>query len=104
MVIIGATHWLRIPLGKLDNDRYIALHPKLVGLLAEWQEANGANSPGLLVVNEPGRASQPALGDPHPQPDHPPGPAAPHSRPGAPSHSATQAINRRISIDAIVAR
>jgi integrase len=27
VVEIGATHWLRIPLGKLHNDRYIPLHP-----------------------------------------------------------------------------
>ena len=30
VVRIGAGHWLRIPLGKLRNDRYVPLHPELV--------------------------------------------------------------------------
>ena len=36
VVRIGAGHWLRIPLGKLRNDRYVPLHPELVQLLAAW--------------------------------------------------------------------
>jgi site-specific recombinase XerD len=40
VVQIGAGHWLRIPLGKLRNDRYVPLHPDLVGLLAAWTAAN----------------------------------------------------------------
>ena len=28
-------HWLRVPVGKLRNDRFIPLHPDLVTLLAE---------------------------------------------------------------------
>ena len=40
VVRIGAGHWLRIPLGKLRNDRYVPLHPDLVGLLATWTAAN----------------------------------------------------------------
>src|SRR5207249_4403331 len=40
VVRIGAGHWLRIPLGKLRNDRYVPLHPELVGLLAAWTAAN----------------------------------------------------------------
>ena len=28
---IGDAHWLRVPVGKLRNDRYIPLHPDLVG-------------------------------------------------------------------------
>jgi len=40
VVQIGAGHWLRIPLGKLRNDRYVPLHPDLVGLLATWTAAN----------------------------------------------------------------
>jgi hypothetical protein len=27
VVQIGVAHWLRIPLGKLRNDRYVPLHP-----------------------------------------------------------------------------
>jgi hypothetical protein len=40
MVQIGGNHWLRIPLGKLRNDRYVPLHPQLVELLTEWTAAN----------------------------------------------------------------
>ena len=36
VILIGETHWLRIPVGKLHNDRYIPLHPQLVDMLAEW--------------------------------------------------------------------
>src|SRR5215472_17965023 len=40
VVRIGAGHWLRIPLGKLRNDRYLPLHPELVSLLAAWTATN----------------------------------------------------------------
>jgi site-specific recombinase XerD len=40
VVQIGTGHWLRIPLGKLRNDRYVPLHPDLVTLLAAWTAAN----------------------------------------------------------------
>ena len=36
MVRIGDTHWLRIPVGKLHNDRYVPLHPLLVELINDW--------------------------------------------------------------------
>ena len=40
VLFIGAGHWLRIPLGKLRNDRYIPLHPELARLLAAWTADN----------------------------------------------------------------
>ena len=40
MVRIGQGHWLRIPIGKLRNDRYVPLHPQLVGLLSDWTATN----------------------------------------------------------------
>jgi site-specific recombinase XerD len=40
IVLIGAGHWLRIPLGKLRNDRYVPLHPELVQLLNAWTATN----------------------------------------------------------------
>jgi site-specific recombinase XerD len=40
VVLIGQAHWLRIPLGKLRNDRYVPLHPELVTLLADWTATN----------------------------------------------------------------
>jgi len=36
MVQIGENYWLRVPLGKMHNDRYIPLHPEVKGLLDEW--------------------------------------------------------------------
>ena len=40
VILIGDGHWLRVPVGKLRNDRYIPLHPDLVTLLADWTAAN----------------------------------------------------------------
>ncbi|MDP9116426.1 MAG: tyrosine-type recombinase/integrase [Actinomycetota bacterium] len=40
MVRIGQGHWLRIPIGKLRNDRYVPLHPQLVDLLNAWTATN----------------------------------------------------------------
>ena len=34
------SHWLRIPVGKLRNDRIIPLHAELVPLLEEWTATN----------------------------------------------------------------
>ena len=34
--ILDGAWWLRIPLGKLRNDRYVPLHPSLVELLENW--------------------------------------------------------------------
>jgi len=40
VVCIGDNHWLRVPVGKLRNDRYVPLHPDLVALLAAWTADN----------------------------------------------------------------
>jgi integrase len=55
VVLIGETHWLRIPVGKLHNDRYIPLHPQLVDMLAEWALTPDAHAGGRLLANN-GRA------------------------------------------------
>ncbi len=36
VVQIGENYWLRVPLGKMHNDRYIPLHPEVKDLLDEW--------------------------------------------------------------------
>ena len=36
VVQIGSAFWLRVPVGKLHNDRYIPLHPQLKVLIDEW--------------------------------------------------------------------
>jgi integrase len=40
VTLIGDAYWLRVPVGKLRNDRFIPLHPDLVELLAEWTARN----------------------------------------------------------------
>lgn len=36
VVQIGENFWLRVPLGKMHNDRYIPLHPEVKQLLDDW--------------------------------------------------------------------
>jgi site-specific recombinase XerD len=104
VVQIGAGHWLRIPLGKLRNDRYVPLHPELVDLLAAWSAANlehirrhkrlVADSRGPLdrhligrIVHRIGRAA-----------------GVPGVHPHRLRHTlATQAINRGMRLEAIAA-
>jgi integrase len=40
IVQIGENYWLRVPLGKMHNDRYIPLHPEVKQLLDEWTKQN----------------------------------------------------------------
>ena len=102
MVQIGEGHWLRIPVGKLHNDRYIPLHPQLVELLEEWSKDPDCGVDRLLLTNE-GRplnrhavarmcnrcARKAGIGHVHP-----------HQL----RHTvATQAVNRGMSLEAIAA-
>jgi Phage integrase family len=104
VVQIGAGHWLRIPLGKLRNDRYVPLHPELVTLLAAWTAASlehirrhkrlAAGHRGPLdrhligrIVSRAGRAA-----------------GVPGVHPHRLRHTlATQAINRGMRLEAIAA-
>jgi site-specific recombinase XerD len=43
VVRIGDSYWLRVPLGKLHNDRYVPLHPEVKQLLDEWVAQRGQN-------------------------------------------------------------
>ena len=102
VTVIGDAHWLRIPLGKLHNDRYVPLHPHLVDLLAEYRRSDGPHTPGRLLSAEHGPlnrhtvarwvdsvARQAGIG---------------HINPHRLRHTlATQAINRGMSIEAIAA-
>jgi site-specific recombinase XerD len=40
VTLIGEAHWLRVPVGKLRNDRFVPLHRELVALLAGWTATN----------------------------------------------------------------
>lgn len=48
----GGQWWLRVPLGKLHNDRVVPLHPRLVELLRTWKDHPDCGIGGLLVTNE----------------------------------------------------
>ena len=104
VVQIGSAFWLRIPIGKLHNDRYIPLHPQLKELLDDWITAHrppGLRSDRLLI--EKGRPVTPlrvatALSRAGEQAGI--GHVTPHQL----RHTlATQAINRGMSLDAIAA-
>jgi site-specific recombinase XerD len=94
---IGGAWWLRVPVGKLRNDRYIPLHPALVELLAHWPaghqrllEPNGQPLDRHRVGRVVRRVAQAAgLGHVHPH-------QLRHTL-------ATQAINRGMRLEAIAA-
>lgn len=100
---IGDSHWLRIPVGKLHNDRYVPLHPHLVHLIAEYRQIRPAGASGRLLVRPDGQplerywvaraltriGKQAGIG---------------HVSPHQLRHTlATQAINRGMSLEAIAA-
>ncbi len=100
---IGDTHWLRIPVGKLHNDRYVPLHPILVELITDWLATRPPSRSGLLVERDDGQpfdrrtvhryvaavAKRAGIGHVHPH-------QLRHTL-------ATQAINRGMSLEAIAA-
>ncbi len=102
VTVIGDAHWLRIPVGKLHNDRYVPLHPHLVDLIAQYQAEHGVHEHKRLLSGEQGvlnryavqrwldrLAKKAGIG---------------HIHPHQLRHTlATQAINRGMSIEAIAA-
>jgi site-specific recombinase XerD len=104
VVHIGEGYWLRVPLGKLHNDRYVPLHPEVKRLLDEWvaHRGEGLRSNDLFVIhgrrvsvgtvdNAVKRAAQAAGIQ---------GKVSPHRL----RHTlATQAVNRGMSLEAIAA-
>jgi integrase len=55
-VQIGAGRWLRVPVGKLREDRYLPLHPQLVALIDDYRTAHVDPLHPLLLSRENGRA------------------------------------------------
>ncbi len=51
VVMLNRRPWLRVPLGKLHNDRYVPLHPQLVDLLDAHQAARSDDVDRLIVWN-----------------------------------------------------
>jgi site-specific recombinase XerD len=55
MFKVGDTWWLRIPVGKLHNDRNVPLHPLLVGLIHDYQAQRGPSANGFLLERDDGQ-------------------------------------------------
>ena len=51
VVFINDRHWLRVPVGKLHNDRYIPLHPQLVELVNDHQASRDDDIDRLIIWN-----------------------------------------------------
>lgn len=103
MVSIGDTHWLRIPVGKLHNDRYIPLHPILVELIDDWLATRPLSRSGRLVERDDGQPfDRRTIGRYVATVARRAGVA--HVHPHQLRHTlATQAINRGMSLEAIAA-
>jgi site-specific recombinase XerD len=99
----GDGHRLRIPIGKLHNDRYVPLLPMLVDLIGEYKAVRGRSRSGHLLERDDGRpfdrrtvqryvarvAKRADVGHVHPH-------QLRHTL-------ATQSINRGMSLEAIAA-
>jgi site-specific recombinase XerD len=55
MIRQGDGHRLRIPIGKLHNDRYVPLLPMLVDLITEYRAVRGRSRSGHLLERDDGR-------------------------------------------------
>ncbi len=104
VVQIGSAFWMRIPVGKLHNDRYIPLHPQLKEMLDDWianHRPAGLRSQRLLIErNRPISALRVASALSRLSHEAGIGHVTAHQL----RHTlATQAINRGMSIDAIAA-
>ncbi len=104
VVQIGSAFWLRIPVGKLHNDRYIPLHPQLKDMLDDWihhHRPTGVRSERLLLErNRPVTSLR--VSNALSRLSHEAGIG--HVTAHQLRHTlATQAVNRGMSIDAIAA-
>jgi len=101
VVLLNGRHWLRVPIGKLHNDRYIPLHPQLVELL-DMHRAGRTDDIDRLIITHSGPLNRhkitrilnritkvAGIGHVHPH-------QLRHTL-------ATQAINRGMSLEAIAA-
>ena len=103
VVQIGSAYWLRVPVGKLHNDRYIPLHPQLKTLLDDYLADRPQGLRSDLIFLDRGRPIPPA------RVDRALANAAANADIGKPTphqlrHTlATQAINRGMSLEALAA-
>jgi integrase len=101
VTLIKGRYWLRVPIGKLHNDRYVPLHPQLVELLSDYRQSRDDDIDRLIIWNGGPLtrhqitrmikriAKQAGIGHVHPH-------QLRHTL-------ATQAINRGMSLEAIAA-
>jgi Phage integrase family len=52
---LSGIHWLRIPVGKLHNDRNVPLHRVLVELIEDYRAERGPSASGFMVVRDDGQ-------------------------------------------------
>jgi integrase/recombinase XerD len=52
LATIGGASWLRVPVGKLHNDRYVPLLPRLVELLTQWLATHDDGGTGRLLTRD----------------------------------------------------
>jgi len=51
VVFMNHRHWLRVPIGKLHNDRYVPLHPQLVELLDQHRDSRSDDIDRLIIFD-----------------------------------------------------
>jgi hypothetical protein len=56
---LSGAFWLRIPVGKLHNDRSVPLHPALVELIDNYRARQVPSPSGHLVARNDGRPFHP---------------------------------------------
>lgn len=103
VVLIGTAHWLRVPVGKLRNDRYVPLHPELVALFTVWTADNldHIRQHRRLVADHRGRVDRHLVGRILRRVGRA---ASVRVHPHQLRHTlATQAINRGMPLEAIAA-
>ena len=103
VVQIGSAYWLRIPVGKLHNDRYVPLHPGLKTMIDNWLAGRPDWQNSHLLFTDRGRPIPPTRIDKAVQ--HAAAAAGiGHVHAHQLRHTlATQAINRGMSLEAIAA-
>jgi integrase len=94
--------WLRIPLGKLRNDRYVPVHPELLDLLLDWRTTHGQHADGWLLHRDGRRVDRHTVTRTINRVARVAGLG--HVHPHQLRHTlATQAINRGMRLEAIAA-
>ena len=98
VVELNGTPWIRVPVGKLHNDRYVPMHPNATRLLADWTAAHPPS--GALLLHDGQRLDRHRVGRIVARVATAAGLG--HVHPHQLRHTfATQAINRGMRLEAI---